>query len=222
MCKPGNRPGWTRDRIAIELNSLGIYENEVRNEKGEVQNGEFSGTYVVARDITERLASEKLIHFQAYHDLLTGLPNRALFHDRLSNTISNARREKENLAVLFLDLDRFKAVNDTLGHSVGDELLKQVANRLKSGLREGDTVARLGGDEFIVLGCDGIWDCLTNEECVKYVHDRIDSKHPLEIGKEMLDEIVSADPRASQGIGGDNMTIMIIDLIPKSRQYSID
>ena len=151
MCKPGNRPGWTRDRIAIELNSLGIYENEVRNEKGEVQNGEFSGTYVVARDITERLASEKLIHFQAYHDLLTGLPNRALFHDRLSNTISNARREKENLAVLFLDLDRFKAVNDTLGHSVGDELLKQVANRLKSGLREGDTVARLGGDEFIIL-----------------------------------------------------------------------
>ena len=76
------------------------------------------------------------------------------------------------------------------------------------------------GDEFIVLGCDGIWDCLSNEECVKYVRDRIESKHPLEIGKEMLDEIVSADPRASQGIGGDNMTIMIIDLLPQSRSYS--
>lgn len=151
MCKPGNKPGWVRNRIAIELNSLGVYENETRNENGEVMSGDFSGTYVVARDITERLASEKLIHFQAYHDLLTGLPNRALFHDRLANTISNARREQDKLAVLFLDLDRFKVVNDTLGHAVGDELLKQVANRLKSSLREGDTVARLGGDEFIVL-----------------------------------------------------------------------
>jgi len=151
MCKPGSRPGWTRNMIAIELNSLGVYENEIRNDKGEVQSGDFSGTYVVGRDITERLASEKLIHFQAYHDLLTGLPNRALFHDRLSNTISNARRENDRLSVLFLDLDRFKVVNDTLGHSVGDELLKQVANRLRSCLREGDTVARLGGDEFIVL-----------------------------------------------------------------------
>jgi len=76
------------------------------------------------------------------------------------------------------------------------------------------------GDEFIILGCDGIWDCLTNEECVKYVYDRIDSKYPQEIGAEMLDDIVSADPRASQGIGGDNMTIMIVDLLPHTRSYS--
>jgi len=151
MCKPGNRPGWIRNRIAIELNALGVYENETRDESGVVSSGEFSGTYVVARDITERLASEKLIHFQAYHDLLTGLPNRALFHDRLTNSISNARRDDDKLAIIFLDLDRFKVVNDTLGHSVGDDLLKQLANRLKSCLREGDTVARLGGDEFIVL-----------------------------------------------------------------------
>ena len=78
------------------------------------------------------------------------------------------------------------------------------------------------GDEFIVLGCDGIWDCLSNEECVKYVRDRIDSKLPHEIGREMLDDIVSADPRASQGIGGDNMTIVIVDLLPNSRPYSND
>lgn len=151
MCRAGNHPGWIRNRIAIELNSMGVYENETRDESGVVYSGEYSGTYVVARDITERLASEKLIHFQAYHDLLTGLPNRALFHDRLTNTISNARREDDKLAILFLDLDRFKVVNDTLGHSVGDELLKQLASRLKSCLREGDTVARLGGDEFIIL-----------------------------------------------------------------------
>lgn len=151
QCKPGSRPDWVRSRIAIELNALGVYENETRDEEGGLQKGEYSGTYVVARDITERLASEKLIHYQAYHDLLTGLPNRALFQDRLANTISNARREDDKLAVLFLDLDRFKVVNDTLGHSVGDELLKQMGNRLRASLREGDTVARLGGDEFIVL-----------------------------------------------------------------------
>jgi len=130
---------------------------------------------VVARDITERLATEKLIHYQAYHDLLTNLPNRALFQDRLANTISNARREDDKLAVLFLDLDRFKVVNDTLGHSVGDELLKQVGIRLKSCLREGDTVARLGGDEFIVL--------LPNVESAKVASV---------VGQKLLDAIKSA------------------------------
>ena len=74
-------------------------------------------------------------------------------------------------------------------------------------------------DEFILIGCDGIWDCLTNEQAVHYVRSRIDSKTPTEIGREMLDEIISVDPRATQGIGGDNMTIMIIDLQPKRRSY---
>ena len=136
-------------KIAIDLNALGVYEHDDGDDTNKKR--KFSGTYVVARDITERLASEKLIHYQAYHDLLTGLPNRALFLDRLGNAISNARRDKESLSVMFLDLDRFKIVNDSLGHSVGDKLLKQVSHRLKSALREGDTLARLGGDEFILL-----------------------------------------------------------------------
>ena len=74
-------------------------------------------------------------------------------------------------------------------------------------------------DEFLLIGCDGIWDCLSNEQAVVYVRQRIDTKTPVEIGREMLDDIISVDPRATQGIGGDNMTILIIDLQPHKRSY---
>jgi PAS domain S-box-containing protein len=146
-CKKGTYQQESKNKIAIEMNSTGVYAHDDKR-SGEKT---FSGTYVVARDITDRLASEKLIHYQAYHDLLTGLPNRALFMDRLSNTINVARRENRSLAIMFLDLDRFKIVNYSLGHSVGDVLLKQVSERLHECLRESDTLARLGGDEFTVL-----------------------------------------------------------------------
>ena len=105
----------------------------------------------VSRDITEvKQAQEKLDHL-AHHDPLTALPNRLLFHDRLQHALLRAARSAEKLAILFIDLDRFKNVNDTLGHHIGDELLQQVAAQLAARLREGDTLARLGGDEFIVL-----------------------------------------------------------------------
>lgn len=161
-CKPGSRLGENKIKIAIEMNSIGVYEHDDRKHGEKV----FSGTYVVARDITDRLASEKLIHYQAYHDLLTGLPNRALFMDRLSNAINVARRDKHSLAIMFLDLDRFKIVNDSLGHSVGDILLKRVSERLRECLRESDTLARLGGDEFTVLlpDIDGVKDAQTVAE----------------------------------------------------------
>lgn len=77
-------------------------------------------------------------------------------------------------------------------------------------------------DEFFVLGCDGIWDCLTNEKCVEFVRERIDTKEPKDIGEEMLNTILSDDPRATQGIGGDNMTVLIVDLQPASRSYNVD
>ncbi|MGF2736333.1 EAL domain-containing response regulator [Marinobacter sp. DUT-1] len=107
--------------------------------------------YGTARDVTERKEAEAFINFQAYHDLLTRLPNRALFKDRLELAIAQARRGKEKLAVMFLDLDRFKVINDTLGHAMGDRLLQAVTQRLEKCLRKGDTLSRFGGDEFTLL-----------------------------------------------------------------------
>ncbi len=105
----------------------------------------------VSRDISERKIVEEQIEHQAYHDALTGLPNRRLFRDRLTVALAHARRTSAPLAVMFLDLDRFKDVNDSLGHSLGDELLKAVALRLKTALRQEDSIARMGGDEFTIL-----------------------------------------------------------------------
>jgi diguanylate cyclase (GGDEF)-like protein/PAS domain S-box-containing protein len=102
------------------------------------------------RDITARKQAESRIHYMALHDALTGLANRTLLRDRLSQAISLARRDKKQVAVLLLDLDLFKHINDSLGHHIGDGVLQAVAKRLKAGLRSSDTVARLGGDEFVV------------------------------------------------------------------------
>ncbi|HET6522472.1 MAG TPA: EAL domain-containing protein [Geminicoccaceae bacterium] len=108
----------------------------------------FIGT---VRDITDRKAAEEMILYQASHDPLTGLPNRALFDDRLRSALDHARRSGERVAVLFLDLDRFKVINDTLGHATGDALLKALSGRLRAVVRKGDMVARMGGDEFLFV-----------------------------------------------------------------------
>jgi diguanylate cyclase (GGDEF)-like protein len=103
------------------------------------------------RENEAHLSHARRVEYLAYHDGLTALPNRSLFNKLLSQAISQARRYDRQLAVAFIDLDRFKQINDTLGHEAGDELLKEVANRLKACVRDSDTVARLGGDEFVVL-----------------------------------------------------------------------
>jgi diguanylate cyclase (GGDEF)-like protein len=105
----------------------------------------------IARDIDERKKAEATIFHMAYHDTLTGLPNRLLFHDRLNMTISAAQRNNKKFAVMMLDLDGFKLVNDLLGHDIGDLLLQNAGYRLRGHLRKSDTVARMGGDEFMLL-----------------------------------------------------------------------
>ena len=109
------------------------------------------GIVLNARDVTERVRLEEELTHQAFHDGLTGLANRALFRDRLDQSLSRSSRTGEPLAVLFVDLDGFKQVNDTLGHDAGDQLLEEVARRFATAIRPSDTLARLGGDEFALL-----------------------------------------------------------------------
>jgi diguanylate cyclase (GGDEF)-like protein/PAS domain S-box-containing protein len=115
------------------------------------ERGAPAGVVVAFRNVTERKAFEERLTHQAFHDPLTGLPNRALFNNRLRQALAKAPRSQAQISVLFLDMDNFKLVNDSLGHAAGDELLRQVAERLRRSLREGDSVARFGGDEFTVL-----------------------------------------------------------------------
>ncbi len=159
--------------ITIELNAMGMYQKKLsEDDRG------FMGTYGVARDISERKRAEEIINFQLYHDLLTNLPNRALFRDRLNLAISQARRHDTQLAVMFLDMDRFKVINDSLGHLAGDQLLQAVAGRLTTCLRDSDTLARVGGDEFNLL----IPDITGREDAVMIVSKIFDQlKQPVEL-----------------------------------------
>ena len=113
--------------------------------------GELRRIVGTTQDVTERKVLEERLEYQAFHDSLTGLPNRALFTDRIRHALAGVRRRDRRLAVLFLDLDNFKTINDSLGHDMGDRLLVSVAERLKRCLRPGDTVARFSGDEFTLL-----------------------------------------------------------------------
>ncbi|WP_303722453.1 bifunctional diguanylate cyclase/phosphodiesterase [Malonomonas rubra] len=131
--------------LLVELNAKGIYEVSEDGQRF------FTGTLGCARDITARKRSEAQVSYQAYHDMLTSLPNRLLFNDRINQVFAHARRNRQKFALLFLDLDRFKEINDTLGHAMGDLVLQQASQRILDCLREEDTLCRFGGDEFALL-----------------------------------------------------------------------
>ena len=131
--------------VDIELNSIGVYSDFAKGTRNE------RGTLGVAREISLRDESIEKTNFQAYHDHLTGLPNRWLLTDRLNLALDHAKRHGHILVVMFIDLDGFKEINDSLGHRTGDKVLQMFAERLRSGLRAGDTLARFGGDEFILM-----------------------------------------------------------------------
>jgi diguanylate cyclase (GGDEF)-like protein/PAS domain S-box-containing protein len=141
------------------------------------------GIVLVVRDVRERKAFEQQLHHAAFHDALTGLPNRTLFEDRVRHALAAARRSHTIVAVLFVDLDDFKTVNDSLGHQPGDDLLRMTAKRLEECLRAGDTAARLGGDEFAVL-VEGMTDPGDVEQVAERIHGALD--RPFVIGSEEL------------------------------------
>jgi len=136
--------------FSVELMSVS-FTSQVMRIEGMPQNLEQMGIYGVARDITDRKRADELIAYQAYYDILTDLPNRVLFKDRLNLALLQAKRKKSGLAVMFVDLDRFKVINDSLGHQLGDELLQLATARLKDCLRHSDTLSRFGSDEFNVV-----------------------------------------------------------------------
>lgn len=149
----GLRACWSTPIIAHDgavLGTFAMYARTVRR-PGPREQRRIDMAVRIAGIAIERQRAEQRIRHMAHHDELTGLPNRALLNDRLSQALAQARRSERPLALLFLDLDGFKHVNDSLGHAVGDRLLQAVAQRLRSLVREGDTVARLGGDEFVLL-----------------------------------------------------------------------
>ena len=150
-------------QILQEKDAIWGFESEVYRKDGKIiwisesaralrdSHGNLLGYEGTVVDITQRKQAEATIRYQAFHDILTGLPNRTLLNERLSHALATATKRRDKMAIMFLDLDRFKTINDTLGHAVGDQLLQNATQRLKSCLRVDDTIARWGGDEFTLL-----------------------------------------------------------------------
>jgi len=169
------------------------------------ENGAVSGFFAKCHDLSRLQDSEQHLSRLAYYDVLTGIPNRHLFNDRLRMAIGQAKRTGRHLALLFIDLDRFKQVNDSLGHDVGDELLRAIALRLKGAIREVDTVARLGGDEFTIIIPN-----LQDERDAEYVAGKVleACQPPVQIGKHVLLAMPSIGIALYPAHGEDAQTLL--------------
>jgi diguanylate cyclase (GGDEF)-like protein/PAS domain S-box-containing protein len=178
----------------ITLTGRADYEAQYRSRTGNVMFMDVSVARVslpdgntayqaVFNDITEQRNIAAQVEFLAYHDQLTGLPNRRLLHDRLTQSLSSAKRSATQLAIIYLDLDHFKDINDSLGHQVGDELLQEVARRLQACVRKEDTLARMGGDEFVIM-----LNQISDEHAAAHVAEKIlhEIARPIQLGSHEL------------------------------------
>ncbi|WP_415408238.1 diguanylate cyclase domain-containing protein [Sulfurovum sp. CS9] len=180
-CKSGIRLVKKSKKVIFTDLSLSLLKDE---------KGKPIGTISYSQDITERKKAEDklreqkdMLHYQAHHDYLTGLPNRILFNDRLEQGVQKASRQQTKLALLYIDLDNFKEINDSLGHDVGDKVLKVVAEEFKICIRKADTLARLGGDEFMII----LEDLKKEEDASLLAQKILDiSKEPIKVGKHTL------------------------------------
>jgi len=214
------------DELWHELLSEGSWQGEVWDRR---KNGEIFPTWQtmtavrdeqnklvqfisIFSDISEKKQTEERIHHLAHYDIVTGLKNRAAFHDQLAKQISYADRQKHKLALLYLDLDNFKLINDASGHPVGDLLLKHIATRIKSMIREEDTIARLGGDEFVILLVD-----ITNSKDAAVVADKV----LLEMAKPILLEHTEVVVTGSVGISAYPMDGHNADVLLKNADVAM-
>ena len=174
--------------VQVEKNFAGGYKLNGTKDRSDV--GNFVGLYGVARDITDKKRAEEIIRFQHNHDLLTGLPNRNLLGEQVAHLINHAKRNNERMAILLIDIDRFKLINDSYGQSVGDQVLRFVAESLNRCIRETDVLARFGGDEFILLLPDvkSAYDAtivakkIAKESCIPFRHGKTDIHLTLSTG----------------------------------------
>ena len=174
---------WTGELIN-RRKSGEIYWEEARIAPVKNEQGVTSHYVAVKMDITEQKQTHERIAYLAHHDLLTNLPNRLLFFDRVNQSLAQAQRQGSRLAVMYIDLDKFKPINDSCGHAAGDYVLQQVALRMESCVRHSDTVGRIGGDEFVVLLPD-----ITAPERVIQVAEKIRQtlKQPIEFGDRFFE-----------------------------------
>ena len=206
------RRAFSGEEVAATVEIGGLaFETRYSPMRGE--DGAVTGIVGVATDVSERRRLEKQLEHRAFHDSLTGLPNRDLLADRLGHALASTERRGRKVAVLFLDLDNFKLVNDSLGHDAGDELLVEAASRIGSVLRSKDTVARLGGDEFVVLLEDVAGEAEATEVAERVIQML---KPPVSLGDEKVSVTVgigvalagAGEGRTPEALLGDADTAM--------------
>jgi len=183
-----------------------LQEKKYIQTKGKVRKKEDGSVKLtaVSLDITKDVQNKKMIEKLAYYDALTGLANRTLLKDRMHKAIQNAKRNKEQLAILFLDLDHFKLINDTLGHSVGDALLVYISQLLHKQIRESDTLSRLGGDEFVIL-LSSIQDKNSLSEILKKITVALQQKHDIGTHQLYITSSIGVSLYPENGLSSDEL-----------------